>query len=654
MNSARILIVEDERLVARDIHSQLSASHYRIVGVAASGEDAVAMAKAERPDLVLMDVHLEGTMDGVSAARAIREQMDVPIVYLTAFADDETLARARITEPHGYVLKPFAEPELRSVIEMALYKHAAERKLRLSEKRFHVTLSSIGDAVIATNEHGAVTFMNAAAEVLTGTTLGGARGVDLAATFRLRSERGDHQAAEAVAAALRAGASVTIPSDVELVRPDGSHIPIDATSAPIRDDAGSILGVVLVFHDASTRRLSEERYRQSQKMEAIGLLAGGVAHDFNNLLTVIGCYCALSRAALPDGHAVRGFVDRSERRGVAGGGAHRRQLLALGRKQLLEPRIVDLNRILKDAEPMLRRVLGEDIAFHVALHPTLGHVRVDPRQIDQVVVNLALNARDAMPTGGAFHVDTTNVDLPARGPASDGKLEPHVLLTVRDTGGGMSVETRARVFEPFFTTKEKGTGLGLSTVYGIIEQSGGRIEVDSEVGKGTTLRVFLPTDEGAVDVAPKSVRTAVTGGSETILLVEDENDLRQVTTLVLRDRGYRVLAAANAEEAALLLEEWSGPVHLLLTDVVMPGVSGPELAEHLRAAREGLRVLFVSGYADDAVLRRGVRTGVMPFLNKPFSPEALAQKVRDVLDAPVPSGPLRLFVTPSEGMPPRR
>jgi PAS domain S-box-containing protein len=659
MTNARILIVEDEGLVARDIHTQLLRGQYSVVGVAASGEEAVALANAEKPDLVLMDMKLEGEMDGINAAREIRERIDVPVIYLTAFADDETLARARLTEPFGYILKPFAEPELKSVIEMALYKHAAERKLRLSEKRFHVTLSSIGDAVIATDEHGAITFMNPAAEELTQRPLSLALDDRFEETFRVRSERAAQ--IDAVAEALRVGAVVALPADILLVRPDGTELPIEATSAPIRDDGGAVSGVVVVFHDATQRRVAEERYRQSQKMEAVGQLAGGVAHDFNNILTVIGCYCALARAALPDAHPVKTYVDQvNEAAGQAA--TLTRQLLAFGRKQLLVPRVLDLNRVLTDAEGMLRRVLGEDIAFTLRLTTRIGRVRVDPRQLDQVIVNLALNARDAMPMGGELHIETAALELPpdsqGPGPSSSyppgGKPKGHVVMVVRDTGIGMTPETKARIFEPFFTTKEKGSGLGLSTVYGIIEQSGGRIEVESEIGVGTTIHVILPGVEAEAEAVARTEHEHVGGGHETILLVEDEAELRRVITIVLSERGYRVLSAESAEEAADILEEWTGPLHLLLTDVVMPKVSGPELAEHLRAARPGLRVLFMSGYADDAVVRRGVQAGVMPLLNKPFMPEALARKVREVLDSPPPTGPMRIPVTPVAGIPPRR
>jgi CheY-like chemotaxis protein len=316
-----------------------------------------------------------------------------------------------------------------------------------------------------------------------------------------------------------------------------------------------------------------------------------------------------------------------------------RQLLAFSRQQVLAPRVFDLNAVVADTEKLLRRVIGEDVRLITRLDPGLGAVRADPGQVEQVLLNLAVNARDAMPTGGRLTIETWNVELDVADAQShpEARPGPHVLLAVSDTGCGMTPEVRDRIFEPFFTTKEpsKGTGLGLAVVHGIVRQSEGRIEVHSELGAGTTFRVYLPRAEKAMGGAKGDSRLrAVPRGTETILLVEDEDGVRALVSHVLRGCGYTVLEAGDGEEALRVVAAHTGPVHLLVTDVVMPGLPGPQVAERVVARHSGLRVLFVSGYTDDAVVRHGVRHGSVNFLQKPFSPAILAHKVREVLAQP--------------------
>ncbi|MBI1797355.1 MAG: response regulator [Candidatus Eisenbacteria bacterium] len=413
-------------------------------------------------------------------------------------------------------------------------------------------------------------------------------------------------------------------------------------SRPQRIEDTSV-GRVWSFRDVTERvqseaalRESELQLRQSQKMDAIGRLAGGVSHDFNNLLTVILGYAEQMLEQMPPGGPLRRAAEEI-RHAAERAAALTGQLLAFSRKQVLEPRELDLNLVVGNTSRMLQRLIGEDVKLDVMLDPTLGRVLADEGQIQQVVLNLAINGRDAMPHGGRIVIATANAELDQayvqrHVPLTPG---PYVMLAVTDTGIGMDLETRSRIFEPFFTTKEhgRGTGLGLATVYGIVKQSGGYIWVYSEPGKGSAFKVFLPRLESAASDAPPPPPAAPARGTETVLLVEDETMVRGLVRDMLERRGYSVLPAGDGGEALAIVARHGEPIHLMVTDVVMPGIGGPELAAQLAPEHPGMKVLFISGYMDDAVLRHGVREGVAAFLQKPFTLEALARKVREVLDA---------------------
>ena len=383
---------------------------------------------------------------------------------------------------------------------------------------------------------------------------------------------------------------------------------------------------------------SEEQFRQAQKLEAIGRLAGGVAHDFNNLLTVVLSYCQLLLRGLAPGAPMRAELEQIESAGRRAADLTR-QLLAFSRQQVLEPRVLDLNALVFGLEKMLKRLIGEDIDLLAVPGEPLGFVRADPGQIDQVIMNLAVNARDAMTKGGKLTIETANVllDESVSGRLGELPVGRYVMLAVSDTGSGMAESTRARMFEPFFTTKEagKGTGLGLSTVHGIVKQSGGHIEVYSEPGMGTTIKVYLPqVSARALELAAPRTAELVLEGSENILVVEDEAPIRQVIALSLRMHGYQVFEVTDGREAISLCERGEPQIQLLITDVVMPIMGGPELAEHVKRIRPDVKVLFVSGYADHALVHQGVRPRGTAFLQKPFTPQSLAAKVREVLNDP--------------------
>ena len=401
---------------------------------------------------------------------------------------------------------------------------------------------------------------------------------------------------------------------------------------------GAMIDITNQKHALDALRRREQQLRQAQKLEALGRLAGGIAHDFNNLLTAIQGHTSLMLAELEEGDAHRADLQEIKR-AAERAASLTRQLLAFSRKQVLQPKIVDLNVIVQEMEKLLRRVIGEDIELVVLQEPSLGRALADPGQLEQVVMNLVVNARDAMPCGGRITIETANVDLDERtaqrlpGPIRPG---PYVMLAVTDTGHGMDKETQSRIFEPFFTTKEKGTGLGLSTVYGIVKQSGGYIWVYSEPGQGTTFEVYLPRVEAVAEPATGADRLGeARGGSETILVVEDEGAVRDLVRRSLERKGYTVLCASSTDEALTLGSRRDRPIHLLLTDVVMPQMSGYELARRLTLLRPEMRVLYMSGYPENGTAQRAMMEPGAWLLEKPFTPYELTSAVRRVLDRPV-------------------
>jgi two-component system cell cycle sensor histidine kinase/response regulator CckA len=422
------------------------------------------------------------------------------------------------------------------------------------------------------------------------------------------------------------------------VRKDKSVMSVEIASHTLEFSGRD--AVLVLAHDVTERKRLETQLQQSQKMEAIGLLAGGVAHDFNNLLTAIMGYTQLIQLGLDPASQTR--RDSEEILKAAERAASlTRQLLAFSRQQVLELRVLDLNAIVADMDKMLRRMIGEDMDLLTAPAADLGPVKADPGQIEQVLMNLVVNARDAMPHGGKLTIETANVELDegyARARV-DLKPGPYVMLAVSDTGCGMSAEVVARIFEPFFTTKAlgHGTGLGLSTVHGIVKQSHGHIEVYSEVGQGTTFKIYLPRLEAGAELLARRERGVVEqmGGTECVLLVEDEEIIRRVLAQSLERHGYRVLEAADGSEAIALCERPNQPIDLLVTDVVMPLMSGPELVQRVLSKRSDLRVLFISGYTDRALIHHGLRAPGTAFLQKPFTPDTLMQKMRALLDEPL-------------------
>ena len=636
MDTQRIVVVEDENIVALDIKLQLEHLGYVVPAVFASGERLLDGLPELNADLVLLDIVLKGELDGVETAKLVKERFDVPVILLTALDTQETLERAKFAQPFAFIVKPFDERELRNAVVISLYRHTMEQQLQRRERLFSTTLESIRDGVLVTDEEYRIDFSNSVAESILGKERDDIVGSALSAILCLRTDDG-------------ARVSPTDERDGQLFleRDDGTSIAVERYLAPLLAKGGARSGWVVVIHDVSERfeqqkalRRQEEQLRRSQKMEAVGRLTGGIAHDFNNLLTVILGYAKLLKEGLPRGadepEALQSDVDGIQKAAIRSA-ALTRQLLAFSRHQIMEPRVVDVNEIVADMEKMIQRLVSDDVRTQVDLVADPAQVLVDPSQLEQVLMNLVVNARDAMPDGGRLAIRTGVRTVGAEQMKGHDGVEPGEFVTigVRDTGTGMSEDVVERVFEPFFTTKEmgQGTGLGLSTVYGIVAQSGGFIELDSVEGRGTTFTVHLPVHAGESSDRrePESIGDA-SGGAETILLVEDDEAIRALLARVLRQKGYQVLEAANAGEAVLVNEQHGDTVELLITDVVMPHLSGRELADRLTGEHPRLKCLFISGYpeaylGDDERKRLGTR-----FMQKPIDPARLVARVRLILD----------------------
>jgi PAS domain S-box-containing protein len=417
-------------------------------------------------------------------------------------------------------------------------------------------------------------------------------------------------------------------------RKDGALVEVELYGVPLVVN-GRLIGVYAIYQDLSERRHLEQQLIQAQKMEAVGQLAGGVAHDFNNLLTAILGYTDLLAGRLKPGSVESEDLDEIRKAGERAASLTR-QLLAFSRQQVLERKVLNVNDLIADLEKMLGRLIGEDVTLATVLDPALRRVRADAGQVEQVIMNLAVNARDAMPRGGRMTIETANVELDEAYASQHATVRPgsYVMFAVSDNGAGMDAETLSRMFEPFFTTKGqgKGTGLGLATVYGIVKQSGGYIWAYSEVGKGTTFKIYLPRVEEGSDAEPVPAAEPVSlVGSETVLLVEDEKSVRTLSRSILETYGYTVLEAGSGKEGLDVARDYPQPIHLLLSDIVMPEMGGLDLASRLEVLRPGLRVLYMSGYTDDAVFRHGFLEKGRVFLQKPFTPETLARKVREAL-----------------------
>ncbi len=646
--TTHILLVEDEEahaeLIRRAFQNQTSRMRLTIAG---NLQEARAHLADTTPDLVIADLRLPDG-EGSQLLPVDKESSPYPVVIMTSHGDEQVAVEAIKAGALDYVVKTdLALAAMPRVAQRALrewgyiiQRRKTERALRREKERFQVLVeeSPLGISIIKTD--GRYEYVNPKFIEMFGYTL-----EDIPTGKAWFKKAFPDRAYRKVAISTwiddlqGSQCGESRPRTFNVMCKDGLEKII--YFRPVTLKSGDQF---VICEDITDRKQAEEKQtqledqlRQAHKMEAVGQLAAGIAHDFNNLLTAINGFAALLQFEMSPDDPHQEFVEK-----ILGSGQRAAnlvsQLLAFSRKQIIKPQILSVNTAVADMDKMLRRIIGEHIQMKTILTPDLWYVKVDPSQIEQVIVNLAINARDAMPEGGRLLIETANVTLDDDYVSSHLGAQPgkHVLLAISDTGHGMSDEMKAHIFEPFFTTKEvgKGTGLGLATIFGIVKQSRGNIWVYSEEGVGTTFKVYLPrAAETGFPLPHTEVDEEMPSGSETILLVEDDAEVRRLTQRVLQGQGYTLLSAQNGQEAIQLAAQHPAPIGLLLTDVVMPGMSGKALAEKLSLIQPNLKMLFISGYTDNAIAHHRVLDPEVAFLQKPFSPKALSGKVRQVLDS---------------------
>ena len=617
----RLLIVEDEAIVAMDLQQRLERLGHHVVGTAATGEAAIRRAEETRPDVTLMDIRLKGEMDGVTAAAEIDRRFGTPVVFLTAHSDTQTVQRAAAAEPFGYILKPVDDRELEIAIAVATFRHRAEQRVKKIERWLAATLTSIVDGVISMDLNSRVTFMNVAAQRLTGWDLETAMNRHIQEILPLVNEDDLTEVENPARQVLSEGIVVGLSPRTAMVRRGGERVPIDDCAAPIRDDNGSIIGVVLVFRDGTGQQRRAEEIRQTQRLEAVGRLAASVAHEFNNLMTVV---LGSSELVLDDRRLHAGLRDALvDIRGAGDRAATlTRQLLTFGRKQPFRPEALDLDAVITDIAGMLDRLVDDHITLKTNLNARPAAIKADRSQIEQLVVNLAANGRDAMPSGGTLTISTSSDST-------------SVVLEVNDTGVGMTPEVKDHLFEPFFTTKDAGkrTGLGLAGAYSTVMLANGRIDVDTTPGRGTTFSVRFPALEAVQPAATAAVPVPppFKASGETILVVDDERSVRDLVTKIFTRQGFVVLEADGVERALQVASAHHGDLHLLVADVVLASGSGVELARRLAVARPGMKTLLMSGYAERSLMPLKSGDVDAKFLQKPFGASELLARVGELL-----------------------
>jgi PAS domain S-box-containing protein len=646
----RVLVVEDSATDAKLVALELRSSGHEVRFSRVEEEQAMREAlQTGTWDLVISDWSMP-KFSATAALRVLTESgLRIPFIIVSGTVGEDVAVEAMRAGARDFILKdkltrlgPAVDRELKEALllkesESALRR--SEEQLQLTEARFRALIEKSADLITVTAADGTVLYVSPAINRTLGREPVSLLGTSIVDLIYPEDQAGMRDAL----AALLEKPAVSAHVELRALHVDGSIRWLDATGRNMLADP-SVNGIVSNFRDVTERKLAEveqavtqERLRQAQKMDAIGRLAGGVAHDFNNLLTVILTY---SRMLAED---LTASDPRSADLEQISAAANRAvvltsQLLAFGRQQLLQPRIVNLNDVVTGIERMLRRVVGDDIEMTVSCRARQGKVRVDPGPIEQVIMNLVVNARDAMPDGGKLTIETGDVELDDSYASQHVGVTPgkHVMLAVTDTGCGMDRATQARIFEPFFTTKErgKGTGFGLAIVFGIVQQSGGYVWVYSEVGIGTTFKVYFPlTDQPIHSLPAEPEQKGSLRGAETVLLVEDDDHVRAAACAILRRYGYDVLESSSSGDALLVCEQHPEPIELVITDVVMPRMSGRQLAERLLALRPSIKVIFMSGYTDDSIIDHGVLDPGAAFIQKPISPEPLARKIRSVLDA---------------------
>jgi PAS domain S-box-containing protein len=651
-HAARILIVDDDRHNRQLLEVMLAPEGFVLL-TATSGEEALTLVAEQPPDLILLDIMMPG-MDGYEVAGRIKggaATKNIPIIMVTALDDRAARMRGLSAGAEDFLTKPVDRAELcarvRNLLRLKAYGDYHDKYSRMlegevgsrtadlvqSERLYRETFDAAPVGIVHVGLGGQWLRVNQRLCDLLGYSRDELQGPTVNALLRSEEAEGEAESFRRMAAGTL---DVHVVDETRYRRKDGTFVWARVNMSVHRDAAGQTQHFILVIEDITEHRTLEAQVRQANKMDAIGRLASGVAHDFNNLLTVILGFAELvaEDGAVPTQH--RQDLDEIIKAAQRATGLTK-QLLAFSRQQVLHAAPLDVNGLIRDMTTMLGRLIGEHIEIALTLASNLPLALADRGQLEQVVMNLVVNARDAMPAGGSVTIETTDVELDNSSLHDETIVPgPYVMLSITDTGNGMSQETQRRLFEPFFTTKDtgKGTGLGLSTTYGIVKQSKGYIAVHSELGHGTTFQVYLPrsTEDASVPPPGASADEPTTAASETVLLVEDEAGVRRLSKRILSNAGYRVLEAANGNDAEQVFAHHGDAVDLVVTDMVMPGCDGPELLSRLHARAPELRVLYMSGYTEQSAAHKaGIDRG-LPFIQKPFTAAAFVKQVREALD----------------------
>jgi PAS domain S-box-containing protein len=625
----KILIVEDEGIIASHIASRLAKTGYEVAGIAESSDEALAQMEELHPELVLMDIRIKGERDGIETAIAIRDRFDIPVIYLTAHSDQETINRAKVTGASGFLTKPIHHTSLSTAIEMAIHKHRADRGARQQRAWMATVLGTMADAMVVIDSENNVQYLNAPAEELIGWTNDSARDRPAATVLPIADAATGVEIVESFASGGQKQSTWLMPQGMVARNRAGKWFPLEGEIALSRD-GGRIVGAVITFRDATMRREQEAETRQEYKMQAIGRLAAGIAHDFNNLLFIILGYTEemLRKSILSDSdrHSLQ-LVHKAGENAVG----ITKQLLTFSRKEPGLKVEVSLNDVIHETEELFQRLGGTKVTWNFKLDSSLGKVKADPSKLTQILMNLVSNACDAMPQPGRITIETANVEIP-RSHSAVSIQDSFVSLSVTDTGTGMSAETAEHLFEPFFTTREpgKGTGLGLSIVHSIVTDLGGSISAESEPGKGACFTVFLP--RAGVETAPPELQESNDSpGPATVMIAEDQDGIRSLLSSWLTSAGYKVIEAENGEEAIRLAREYPGPIDMLVGNVMMPRAGGFEVARALASVRSGMHTVLISGYAQELIDERETLPPGARFLPKPFARADFLKNVSDLL-----------------------
>lgn len=618
MSNYKIMIVEDEEIVAADIQMSVEKMGYSVCAMASSGMEAIKKADLTRPDLILMDIVLKGGMDGIEAAKQIKELYKIPVVYLTAFGENDMIQRAKVAEPYGYITKPFRDRDLQIAIEISIYKKQAEKALEIEKERFKVTLRSIGDGVITTDLQCRVVLINTVAEELTGWPQHKASGKQIDEVFKIINEFTRKICENPIKKVIETGAIVGLANHTILVSSDGTERIIADSGAPIRDQDGNIIGVVLVFRDITERVIIEAELQKSQKLESIGVLAGGIAHDFNNMLGIISGNISYALSIIDNKGELFEILNDAQT-GTTQAQKLTQQLLTFAKGGAPVKKEANLKELLKESALFVTR--GSKVSIEFIFPEDLRTVNVDIGQMNQAISNLVINATQAMPCGGIIQIKADNETLSPNNnillPAGN-----YVKISLKDNGIGIQEKHLQNIFDPYFTTKQKGSGLGLTTTYSIIKKHAGNISVESKIGEGTTFNIYLPASEIKTIIDQKKLSVEHKGHGK-ILLMDDQEMILKIAGRLFERMGYETAFAKDGKQAIDMYREAfqsNYPFDLVILDLTVPGgMGGAEAILELSEIDPKVKAIVSSGYSNDPIMANYKDYGFCAVIPKPFT-----------------------------------